>query len=80
MGTVLVLSARDTVQPQTETVWRQATKYHVPAIIYVNKMDRDAADFFACLTAIEHRLITISSCNSNAYRKRLTLSEVLSTF
>ena len=57
-GTVLVLSARDTVQPQTETVWRQATKYHVPAIIYVNKMDRDAADFFACLTAIEHRLKT----------------------
>ena len=58
-GTVLVLSARDTVQPQTETVWRQATKYHVPAIIYVNKMDRDAADFFACLTAIEHRLKTV---------------------
>ena len=57
-GTVLVLSARDTVQPQTETVWRQATKYHVPAIIYVNKMDRDAADFFKCLESIENRLKT----------------------
>lgn len=57
-GTVLVLSARDTVQPQTETVWRQATRYHVPAIIYVNKMDRDAADFFACLRSIEARLKT----------------------
>ena len=57
-GTVLVLSARDTVQPQTETVWRQATKYKVPAIIYVNKMDRDAADFFACLDSIESRLKT----------------------
>ena len=57
-GTVLVLSARDTVQPQTETVWRQATKYHVPAIIYVNKMDRDAADFFKCLDSIENRLKT----------------------
>ena len=57
-GTVLVLSARDKVQPQTETVWRQATKYHVPAIIYVNKMDRDAADFFACVEAIERRLKT----------------------
>ena len=57
-GTVLVLSARDTVQPQTETVWRQATKYHVPAIIYVNKMDRDAADFFKCLESIETRLKT----------------------
>ena len=57
-GTVLVLSARDKVQPQTETVWRQATKYHVPAIIYVNKMDRDAADFFACVKSIESRLKT----------------------
>ncbi len=57
-GTVLVLSARDTVQPQTETVWRQATKYHVPAIIYVNKMDRDAANFFGCLKSIESKLKT----------------------
>ncbi len=57
-GTVLVLSARDKVQPQTETVWRQATKYKVPAIIYVNKMDRDAADFFACVESIERRLKT----------------------
>ena len=57
-GTVLVLSARDKVQPQTETVWRQATKYKVPAIIYVNKMDRDAADFFGCVEAIQRRLKT----------------------
>ncbi len=57
-GTVLVLSARDKVQPQTETVWRQATKYKVPAIIYVNKMDRDAADFFACVESIQRRLKT----------------------
>ncbi len=57
-GAVLVLSARDKVQPQTETVWRQATKYKVPTIIYVNKMDRDAADFFACLESIERRLKT----------------------
>ncbi len=57
-GTVLVLSARDKVQPQTETVWRQATRYKVPAIIYVNKMDRDAADFFACVESIKNRLKT----------------------
>lgn len=57
-GSVLVLSARDKVQPQTETVWRQATKYRVPTIIYVNKMDRDAADFMACIDSIEKRLKT----------------------
>lgn len=57
-GSVLVLSARDKVQPQTETVWRQATKYKVPTIIYVNKMDRDAADFFGCVESIERRLKT----------------------
>ena len=55
-GAVLVLSARDKVQPQTETVWRQATKYKVPAIIYINKMDRDAADFDACVESIQLRL------------------------
>ena len=57
-GAVLVLSARDKVQPQTETVWRQATKYKVPTIIYVNKMDRDAADFFGCVESIQRRLKT----------------------
>ncbi len=57
-GAVLVLSARDKVQPQTETVWRQSQKYKVPTIIYVNKMDRDAADFFGCVNSIEERLKT----------------------
>ena len=57
-GAVLVLSARDKVQPQTETVWRQSSKYKVPTIIYVNKMDRDAADFFGCVKSIEDRLKT----------------------
>ncbi len=57
-GAVLVLSARDKVQPQTETVWRQSTKYKVPTIIYVNKMDRDAADFFGCVESIRDRLKT----------------------
>ena len=57
-GAVLVLSARDKVQPQTETVWRQSTKYKVPTIIYVNKMDRDAADFYGCVDSIKDRLKT----------------------
>lgn len=55
-GAVLILSARDKVQPQTETVWRQADKYKVPAIVYVNKMDRDAADFEACIESVKERL------------------------
>ena len=57
-GAVLVLSARDKVQPQTETVWRQSTKYKVPTIIYVNKMDRDAANFYGCVESIKDRLKT----------------------
>ena len=57
-GAVLVLSARDKVQPQTETVWRQATECKVPVIIYVNKMDRDDAYFDKCVESVEQRLHT----------------------
>ena len=57
-GAVLVLSARDKVQPQTETVWRQATECKVPAIIYVNKMDRDDAYFDKCVESVKLRLRT----------------------
>ncbi|MCH3994571.1 MAG: elongation factor G [Prevotella sp.] len=45
-GTIATYSAADGVQPQSETVWRQADKYNVPRIGYVNKMDRSGADFF----------------------------------
>ena len=44
------------VEPQTETVWRQADKYKVPRIVFVNKMDRIGADFFQCLKDIVDRL------------------------
>ena len=57
-GAVLVLSARDKVQPQTETVWRQATECKVPVIIYVNKMDRDDAYFDKCVESVRERLHT----------------------
>ncbi len=57
-GAVLVLSARDKVQPQTETVWRQANECKVPAIIFVNKMDRDDAYFDACVQSVRDRLRT----------------------
>ena len=57
-GAVLVLSARDKVQPQTETVWRQANECKVPVIIYVNKMDRDDAYFDKCVDSVRDRLRT----------------------
>ena len=44
------------VQPQSETVWRQANKYRVPRVIFVNKMDRVGADFFNCVAKIRERL------------------------
>ncbi len=53
---VTVLSAKDGVQPQSETVWRQADKYHVPRMIYVNKMDATGANFNNCVEQIKSRL------------------------
>jgi len=58
-GAVAVFDAVAGVEPQTETVWRQANKYNVPRICFVNKMDRTGADFFRCVAMIEDRL----SCN-----------------
>lgn len=48
-GMVALFSAVDGVEPQSETVWRQADKYKVPRIGFVNKMDRQGADFFNCM-------------------------------
>ena len=55
-GSVLVLAARSGVQPQSETVWRQADKYKVPRMAYVNKMDMTGADFFGCVEQMKERL------------------------
>ncbi len=55
-GAVAVLDAVSGVEPQTETVWRQADKYRVPRLVYVNKMDRVGADFFRCLDMLRERL------------------------
>jgi small GTP-binding protein len=52
-GAVAVFDAVAGVEPQTETVWRQADKYHVPRICFVNKMDRIGADFFRCVEMIK---------------------------
>ena len=55
-GTVATFCAVGRVQPQSETVWRQADKYKVPKIAYVNKMDRVGADFLACVEDIKTKL------------------------
>ncbi|MGY8872656.1 MAG: elongation factor G [Pseudomonadales bacterium] len=55
-GAVVVLCASSGVQPQTETVWRQANKYHVPRMVFVNKMDRAGADFFMVIDQLKARL------------------------
>lgn len=55
-GAVTVLDAKSGVEPQTETVWRQADKYNVPRMIYVNKMDATGADFFRCIQTVKDRL------------------------
>ena len=55
-GTIATFCAVGRVQPQSETVWRQADKYRVPKIAYVNKMDRVGADFLACVEDIRTKL------------------------
>ncbi|MCF6293223.1 MAG: elongation factor G [Robiginitomaculum sp.] len=55
-GAIALLDANAGVEPQTETVWRQADKYNVPRMIFVNKMDKIGADFFMCFDMIGKRL------------------------
>ncbi|MFQ5521746.1 MAG: GTP-binding protein, partial [Candidatus Methylomirabilia bacterium] len=55
-GAIAILDAVAGVEPQTETVWRQADKYRVPRIAYVNKMDRTGADFYRAVDMIRSRL------------------------
>jgi len=55
-GAVTVLDAKGGVEPQTETVWRQADNYKVPRMVYVNKMDSIGADYFNCIKMLKERL------------------------
>ena len=59
-GSVTVLCAKGGVEPQSETVWRQADKYHVPRMVYVNKMDIMGADFYNVVAMMKDRL----KCNA----------------
>lgn len=55
-GAVVVFSAREGVEAQSETVWRQADRYHVPRVAFINKMDREGADFYGTFDEIRDRL------------------------
>ena len=55
-GSVTLLCAKGGVEPQSETVWRQADKYHVPRMVHVNKMDIMGADFYRCVDMLKNRL------------------------
>ncbi|MEM7775145.1 MAG: elongation factor G [Pseudomonadota bacterium] len=55
-GAIALLDANAGVEPQTETVWRQADKYNVPRMVFVNKMDKTGADFYRCVEMIKSRL------------------------
>jgi len=61
-GAVCCLDANAGVEPQTETVWRQADRYKVPRMVFVNKMDKLGADFFNCVKMIEDRLGSVPLC------------------
>ncbi|WP_203294616.1 elongation factor G [Maricaulis parjimensis] len=61
-GAVCCLDANAGVEPQTETVWRQADRYKVPRMVFVNKMDKLGADFFNCVKMIEDRLGATPLC------------------
>jgi len=68
-GMVSVFCAVARVQPQSETVWKQATRYNVPSIIFVNKMDRIGADFFKVVKDVRERL------NGNAIAMQIPIGE-----
>ena len=70
-GAVCILSSKDAVQPQSETVWRQADKYKVPRMVFVNKMDMMGADFYNCLVQLDRRL----HCNPVAIQIPIGASE-----
>jgi len=61
-GAVCVLDGNQGVEPQTETVWRQADKYQVPRIVFVNKMDKVGADFFKCVDDLVTRVAGSPLC------------------
>lgn len=77
-GAVVVFCGTSGVEPQSETVWRQANKYGVPRLVYVNKMDRAGADFLRVIGQIKQRL-GHTRCRFSWLSARKTTSRVRST-
>jgi len=69
-GAVAVFDGKEGVEPQSETVWRQADKYNVPRICFVNKMDKLGADFYFTVDTIIGRLGAKPACHAAADRRR----------
>ncbi|GIX13025.1 MAG: hypothetical protein KatS3mg118_0984 [Paracoccaceae bacterium] len=78
-GAVCVLDANAGVEPQTETVWRQADRYKVPRIVFVNKMDKTGADFFNCVQHDQGPHRRARRCRSSARSAPRTSSRASST-
>ncbi len=76
-GAVVVFCAVAAVQPQSETVWRQADKYHVPRIAFVNKMDRVGADFDNCIEEMHKKLGTNAAAIQMPYGSEENFSGII---
>ena len=72
-GAVTVFDGVAGVEPQSETVWRQADRYGVPRMCFVNKLDRTGANFFRCVDMIKDRLNATSCSFDFAYWHRIRL-------
>ncbi len=78
-GAVALFCAVGGVEPQSETVWRQADKYNVPRIAYINKMDRVGANFATTLKAMNERLSSNCVADRHSGRRRGDVQPALST-
>ena len=75
-GAVAVFCAVAGVEPQSETVWRQATKYDVPRIAFINKMDRVGADFYNAIDTMKKDLV-LSHCQLHFLLEQVKILEEL---
>ena len=78
-GAVAVFDGKEGVEPQSETVWRQADKYGVPRICFINKMDKLGADFYYSVSTIKEKPGATSAASSSCRSVLRTISRASST-